>query len=213
MDRRPLQTRQHGWARQLAGGLVKAGFTPNAVSAIGIVFAAGAGGLLWEYGNEPWALLLAAVCIQLRLLCNMLDGLMAVEYQAGSATGSLFNEAPDRLEDALILIGAGYATNYWWLGWLAALLAANTAYIRVFGGSAGLKQDFSGWGSKPRRMFWVTVTCLAAAICQGFEITRAWKVMLWGTVWTTALTAGTLCGRTLRVYNRLKAKGCEEPKS
>jgi phosphatidylglycerophosphate synthase len=209
MDRRPLQTRQHSWARRLAAGLVKFGLTPNSVSMIGILFAAAAGGLLWDYGEQPWALLLAAACVQLRLLCNMLDGLMAVEFQAGSATGCLFNEAPDRLEDALILVGAGYATGYPWLGWLAALLAANTAYVRVFGGSVGLKQDFSGWGSKPRRMFWVTLTCLSAAICQGFELRSARELMFWGIAWTTALTAGTLCGRLLRVYNRLKAKPLE----
>jgi phosphatidylglycerophosphate synthase len=192
--------------------MVRAGLTPNGLSVIGILFAAGAGGLLWEYGDNPWALLLAAGCIQLRLLCNMLDGLMAVEYQAGSPTGCLFNEAPDRIEDALILVGAGYASGHPWLGWLAALLAANTAYVRVFGGSVGLTQDFSGWGSKPRRMFWVTVTCLTAAVCQGFEVRSAWEAMLWGMAWTTALTAGTLCGRTLRVYNRLKARA-EEARS
>ena len=207
MDRRPLQTRQRSWARRLAAGLVGMGLTPNGVSVIGILFAAGAGGLLWEYGDRPWALLAAAACIQVRLLCNMLDGLMAVEYQAGSATGCLFNEAPDRIEDALILVGAGYASGHSWLGWLAALLAANTAYVRVFGGSVGLPQDFSGWGSKPRRMFWVTVTCLTATVCQGFEVRQAWEVMMWGMAWTTLLTGGTLCGRVLRVYQRLKARG------
>ena len=212
MDRRPLQTRKHAWARRLAAVLVKSGLTPNGMSVTGIFFAGAAGGLLYACGEQPWALLIAAVCIQLRLLCNMLDGLMAVECKAGSATGSLFNEAPDRGEDALILVGAGYASGHPWLGWLAALLAANTAYIRVFGGSAGLAQDFSGWGSKPRRMFWMTVTCLAAAVCQGFEVRSAWEVMLWGVAWTAALTAGTLCGRTLRIYNRLKAKGSAEGK-
>jgi phosphatidylglycerophosphate synthase len=53
----------------------------------------------------------AAACIQFRLLCNLLDGMVAVEGGKGSVTGPIYNEAPDRIADVLILIGAGYSTN------------------------------------------------------------------------------------------------------
>lgn len=39
-----------------------------------------------------------------------------------------------------------------WLGWATALLAALTAYVRVFGGALGLAQDFAGIMAKQRRM-------------------------------------------------------------
>lgn len=51
------------------------------------------------------------------------------------------NEFPDRIADTLPLVPLGYAAGLPWLGWLAALLAALTAYVRVFGGALGLAQD------------------------------------------------------------------------
>ena len=52
----------------------------------------------------PW--LGAAAGIQLRLGANMLDGLVAVEEGKGAPTGAHYNEAPDRVEDALLLVAA-----------------------------------------------------------------------------------------------------------
>jgi phosphatidylglycerophosphate synthase len=98
------------------------------------------GALLWW--SPGWsAFIAAAVCVQLRLLCNLLDGMVAIEGGKSTATGALFNEIPDRLADPLFLVPLGYASGYPWLGWLAALLAVLTAYIRVLGGALGLPQD------------------------------------------------------------------------
>jgi phosphatidylglycerophosphate synthase len=80
----------------------------------------------------PWHLLVGAAAVQLRLLCNLLDGLVAIEGGRGSATGELFNELPDRVSDVLALVAAGYAVTWvaWApeLGWAAALAAVLTAY-------------------------------------------------------------------------------------
>ena len=46
-------------------------------------------------------LLLAALCIQLRLVCNLLDGMVAVEHGKGSPSGPIWNELPDRFADVL----------------------------------------------------------------------------------------------------------------
>jgi hypothetical protein len=50
------------------------------------------------------------------------------------------------------------------MGWLAALLAAITAYVRALGGSLGLAQDFRGPQAKPQRMAVLTVACLLAVV-------------------------------------------------
>jgi phosphatidylglycerophosphate synthase len=120
-------------------------------------------------GGERAALLfVAAACIQLRLLCNLLDGMLAVEEGLKSSTGEIFNELPDRAADVLILIGAGCAApalpNTMTLGWAAALLAVLTAYVRVLAGSLGLTQHFIGPMAKQHRMFTLTVAALVAAI-------------------------------------------------
>lgn len=149
--RRHLRTRERAWSRAFAAALGNAGIRPNAVSLFSIVVAALAGLALWRSGavGGSWPLLiLAAIAIQLRLLCNMLDGLLAVEGGLKSRVGDLYNEVPDRIADALILIGAGYGARSLpygeTLGWSAALVAVMTAYVRLLAGSLGAQQLFIG---------------------------------------------------------------------
>ena len=133
--RRPLKSRGTAWAGYFSRAMLAAGLRPNAVSLIGIAFAALAGAAMIQATRiEPsWALWIAAAAgVQLRLFCNLMDGLLAVEGGLKSPTGELFNELPDRLEDALILVPLGYAGGTDWsiaLGWAAACGAVATAPI------------------------------------------------------------------------------------
>jgi phosphatidylglycerophosphate synthase len=154
----------------MATALGNAGIRPNAISVLSIVFAALAGFVLWLSGNKggDWFLLLtAAVAIQLRLLCNMLDGLLAVEGGFKSKVGDLYNEIPDRIADVVILVGAGYGARALAygeaLGWAAALIAVMTAYLRLLAGSLGAQQLFIGPMAKQHRMFVMTIGCIVAA--------------------------------------------------
>lgn len=154
----------------MAGVLGRAGIRPNAISLLSIAVAAVAGLALWRFGRTggSWLLVTAAIAIQLRLLCNMLDGLLAVEGGFKSKLGDLYNEIPDRIADALILIGAGYGARSLpygeVLGWSAALLAVMTAYLRLLAGSLGARQLFIGPMAKQHRMFVITLGCLVAAV-------------------------------------------------
>jgi phosphatidylglycerophosphate synthase len=169
--RRYLRTREQRWPRALATGLGNIGFRPNGVSVLSIFFAAVAGIALWRFGvvGGSWALLVtAAAAIQLRLLCNMLDGLLAVEGGFKSKLGDLYNEIPDRIADVAILVGAGYAVVTMpfglTLGWSAALLAVLTAYVRLLAGSLRAPQSFMGPMAKQHRMFTLTLGCLVGAV-------------------------------------------------
>jgi len=171
--RRPLKTREKGWARTLAQWLAHNHVSPNGISVLSIFCAAGAGAALFFSSRlgptwRPWLLLGAAAGIQLRLLCNMLDGMVAVEGGMQTKSGEVFNDFPDRISDALILVPAGYAVfdqAYGpLLGWAAALLAIFTAYVRMLGGAAGLQQSFMGPMAKPHRMFALTLGCLLSII-------------------------------------------------
>lgn len=160
-DRRPIAARGSGWAQRLAAALAATSITPNQISVASIFFAAvGAAMLVWAPGGA--GLLLCAICVQLRLLCNLLDGMVAMEGGRQTPTGVLYNEFPDRIADSLLIVGLGHAAGLPWLGWLGALLAALTAYVRVSGGSLGLAQDFRGPMAKQHRMAVLTVACLAA---------------------------------------------------
>ncbi len=172
--RRPLRSRNTRWAALAAERLKRLGATPNQISLASIVFAA-LGGAALALGPttapmERIALLIvAAGCIQLRLLCNLLDGMVAVEGGLRTRSGELFNDLPDRVSDALILVGAGYSLTWpaWGdqLGWSAALLAVMTAYVRLLGASMGAGQQFCGPMAKPHRMALLTAACLLG----GFE--------------------------------------------
>ena len=167
--RRQLATRDAAWAKRLASRLAAAGITPNAVSLISVACAASAAMAFTRVplhgGMERGAwLLLAGACVQLRLLCNLLDGMLAIEEELHTPAGALFNEVPDRLADVLILGGAGCAAGSMTLGWVAAIAALFTAYVRQLGGALTGAQLFIGPMAKQHRMFTLTVAAVLAAI-------------------------------------------------
>jgi phosphatidylglycerophosphate synthase len=172
--RRPLKTRGRAWAKALARWLTMRAVAPNSISIASLIPAASAGAcfLLLPHATRPiqvLLLLLAGGLIQLRLLANMLDGLVAVEGGRKTPTGDLYNEIPDRFADVLILAPAGYAIPSLGslgitLGWGVAVLAVLTAYIRLVGGSLGFQQSFMGPMAKQHRMATLTLACLLSII-------------------------------------------------
>lgn len=168
--RRPLTSRDQPFFKHLAAWLARSGVSPNAISFSSMVFGAAAGLSLAATsctvgGMQRFTWLGAAVFIQLRLIANLLDGMVAVEGRRGGPTGELWNEAPDRVADAFIFIGAGYAAGSSpLLGFAAALLAVFVAYVRALGASVGAGQLFIGPMAKPHRMFVLTVLSIAGAI-------------------------------------------------
>lgn len=108
---------------------------------------------------------MAIVFIQLRLMCNLLDGMVAILQKRASRTGELYNEIPDRISDAATLIGAGYALGGSpVLGFVAACCAIFVAYIRAMGKIATGRQEFCGPMSKPQRMAVLTAACVYCGI-------------------------------------------------
>ncbi|WP_412067102.1 CDP-alcohol phosphatidyltransferase family protein [Rubrivirga sp. IMCC43871] len=170
--RRPIKTRQARWAGALARAAASAGLTPNAISLLSVVVSVGTAAALLaavgaEGGTRAALFVVAAGTVQLRLLCNLLDGLVAVEGGKGTPAGEVFNDLPDRASDLLALVPVGYAIGLPFgpeLGWAAGVLAVLTAYVRVLGGACGLEQRFTGPMAKPHRMFALTVGLLAAAL-------------------------------------------------
>jgi len=177
-SRRPIAARNTRWAARVAARLARAGVTPNGISIAGIVFSAAAGAALLATRRTAPAIdvllyVLAVAGIQARLLCNLFDGMVAVEGGKKGKAGEVFNDFPDRIADPLVLVCAGYAAGGAWgawgawgvsLGWLAALLAVMTAYVRVLGRSLGTPIYFLGPMAKQHRMATLTAACLFAMI-------------------------------------------------
>ncbi len=216
-NRRVLATRAQQWPRAIASALARFGVTPNQLSVLSIAFAAGAWymycllSVAREASSPPPAVALlvaAAALIQLRLLCNLLDGLLAIEGGLKTKTGDLYNEIPDRAADILILLGAGLAVRHcpygMELGVAAAMLAVLTAYVRLLGGSLGLPQDFRGPMAKQHRMFTLTVGTLAAAVEHAMRGTV--ELLYVAMIAIVAGTALTLVLRTVRMARALNAR-------
>jgi len=176
--RRPLKSRQNRLAQAFASWLSKREITPNQISVLSVAFAtvtALALSMRNPYaGYEIYLLIVAALGIQLRLLCNLMDGLVAVEGGKKTAAGEMFNDIPDRFADVFTLVAAGYAAaNVDYaieLGWLAGILAVMTAYIRNLSTSLGLAADFRGPMAKQHRMAIMTIAILLSLFEPMFDL-------------------------------------------
>ena len=194
-DRRPIATRNAGWAQSAARRLAGSRVTPNQISIASMGFAALAAAAFWGAGTTtgwPAALLflIAALGCQLRLICNLLDGMVAMEGGKREASGPFWNEFPDRIADILILGGAGLGAGNPTLGLSAATFAVFTAYVRELGRANGAPADFSGPMAKPQRMATMTAAVIIAAlaILGWWQATTILTIALWIVTFGAALT-------------------------
>src|SRR5437660_4644439 len=132
IDRRPIATRNRKWAQATTAWLASRNVSPNAISVAGMCACIVAGIALGLTSIADYRILwlIAALGAQLRLTANMLDGMVAIASSRPSKTGELYNEVPDRISDAAVFIGAGFA----WggnvtLGYIATILAILTAHV------------------------------------------------------------------------------------
>lgn len=207
-DRRAIPQRSTTWAAKLADTMYAAKLTPNKVSVGSVLFAVlGAAAfiataLVTTDGARAAWLLVAVVCIPLRLLLNMLDGMLAVEKGMHTPTGDLFNEVPDRVADVVLLAAAGYATLGIWstgsldwgvlLGWAAATAAILTAYVRTLGAANGVGNFFDGPMAKPARMWVLVVASLASLLeplfdARGLFLATGLVIILLGSIITVIM--------------------------
>ncbi|PPB50089.1 phosphatidylinositol synthase [Arthrobacter pityocampae] len=225
-DRRAIPQRSSRWATRSADILAAAKLTPNQISVGSVVFAAvGAAALIWSAHTDDAVsgavlLAVAAACIPLRLLLNMLDGMLAVEKGMSSPVGDIYNELPDRISDVLFLGAAGIATAGLLsagrvdlgvtLGFLAAILAVLTAYIRSLGSALGTRNFFDGPLAKPHRMWLLMAGVLVSIAEPWLPWSEGWVLV--STLALIALGSLLTCVRRLRrVSASLRARSKDLP--
>jgi phosphatidylglycerophosphate synthase len=200
--------------QRAASALARLGASPNAISIAGMVHALLAGAALasTRWCESDWLIralcLLAAIAIQARLICNLLDGMVAIEGGKRSSVGELYNEIPDRVSDVAVLVGAGYALGALpVLGWGASVAAVWTAYIRAVGKGAGAGSDFGGPMDKKARMMLITLACVIwVAIPSAWRTSIALDAPVLGksfNLWSIVLSIITL-GSLLTCVLRLR---------
>jgi phosphatidylglycerophosphate synthase len=204
IDRRPIATRNRKWAQTSAAWLASRNVSPNAISIAGMCACIVAGIALGVTSIADYRILwlIAALGAQLRLIANMLDGMVAITSGRTSKTGELYNEVPDRISDAAVFIGAGFA----WggnvaLGYIATILAIFTAYVRAAGKIAGAPNEFCGPMAKQHRMLVITLVCIYAAMTP-----RSWQMITFNDSQIGLMTLGLvliIAGCAITVVRRL----------
>jgi phosphatidylglycerophosphate synthase len=204
IDRRPIATRNRKWAQDATAWLASRNVSPDAISIAGMCSCIVAGIALAMTSTADYRILwlVAALGAQLRLTANMLDGMVAIASNRTSKTGELYNEVPDRISDAAVFIGAGFA----WggnitLGYLATILAIFTAYVRAAGKIAGAPNEFCGPMAKQHRMLVITLVCVYAAITP-----RSWQMIKFNSSQIGGMTLGLviiIAGCVITVVRRI----------
>lgn len=157
--------------RLLALGVIKLGFPPEAVAITGMVVGILAGLSFMatsesDHSGTFWALGLV-FCI-LRIISIRMD-LFLQHHSEGFVEEEYFQELPERVSDAVALIGFGFASlSNPWLGLATALAAIFSAYVRSFGmlRGAAKKKASSGPMTRIHRLVLLSVT----SILMMFEI-------------------------------------------
>jgi phosphatidylglycerophosphate synthase len=164
MERRPIKTRSLDVVKNIASFLARIGVSPNHISLLSIIFSVIALGCYGMVNNSSIYLIFAIIAIQLRLLCNLFDGMVAVEHNQKTITGELYNDVPDRFADFFIILGAGLASSGLPYSVLISLVAASvaitTAYVRVLGAAMNCRHYFNGPMAKQHRMAVLSIAAL-----------------------------------------------------
>src|ERR1700732_753939 len=91
---------------------------------------------------------------------------VALAARKASPRGEILNDLPDLVSDS-VSFGGGCHSGLMnpFIGYWAAIFAVLTAYVGLFGQTAGVQREFSGMMSKPWRMValhlgaWLTYIC------------------------------------------------------
>lgn len=140
--------------RRLALALTSLGVTSEVVSISGMVLGILAGFSFLFTGESAnpalfWGL--GMTCCLLRILCIGLDEQLYHHHTRPAAEEVFVTELPERVSDAVTLIGFGFALDSsHWLGLATALAAIFSAYVRSIGVMKGAGKKSAGSGPMTR---------------------------------------------------------------
>jgi len=207
-NRRNLKSRETSWASFTAQTIARTKITPNQISILSVVMSIIAMLAFLFSSSHPYLLLIAALFIQLRLLCNLFDGMIAIEYKKKSSLGGIYNDLPDRFADAFIILGLSFAVQNKpyaiFIGWIGVFFSVMTAYIRVLGLSLGTNAYFNGPMAKQHRMFFCTFSAILQYVFFMLNITIP---VIYYTLYIIAVGALLTCfNRLYKISSELNLK-------
>lgn len=131
------------------------GFTPNQVSALGIILALLSALTYWKWQSQTLLFQLAAPLFLLASgFCDAIDGTLARLYGTTTAFGGFLDSLLDRYADAVVLvgiIGGGLLRDPFW-GIVAMIGSIMVSYSRARAEAAGVKMESVGIAERAERI-------------------------------------------------------------
>lgn len=138
-----------------------AGLTPNGVSVLALVVAAGAG-VGFSLGTPTWYVA-GALLVLVNGWLDLLDGALAREQQTASAAGDLLDHVIDRYADIFLVAGLAAAVDRYALGFAAVTGVLMTSYLGTQSQAVGLDRAYGGLVGRADRLALIGLAAVVAA--------------------------------------------------
>lgn len=183
--------------------LVRAGATPNQVTAAGLVLVClSALAYLW-HGSDLWF----GLCLSLAFTFDALDGAVARRRGLSSRRGGYFDAVVDRYQELAVIAALAWQHQAWGLGMAAATGSFLISYAKA---RAALEMPISneGWPDLFERMERVIYICLMLILAGAFG---GW-VTVWGLGGFALLAHATALQRAWRAAGMLADQDAKDAK-
>ena len=175
------------------------GFTPNRVSAIGILLAALSAFMYSYWWLHQLLLILAPVFLLVSGFCDALDGALARIYGEATSFGGFMDSLLDRYAAAAVISGiilGGLCDSFW--GLIALIGSLLVSYTRARAEAEGVEMETRGLAERAERLI-----ILAAATF--LNIARP-EALRWAIILLAVLTNLTVLQRTTYFYGASREK-------
>jgi archaetidylinositol phosphate synthase len=196
-----LKERFQSWIAAEAKLAHSLGFTPNQISAVGVVFAAFSALAYWNWRSHPLYLILAPIFLLASGFCDALDGALARMRGQITAFGGFLDSLLDRYAEAIVFFGiilGGLCDPLW--GLVALIGSLLVSYARARAEAAGVKMETVGVAERAERL-------LILAIASFLSLVRL-EALSWAVILLSVLTHLTVLQRIVyfRKASRQKEK-------
>jgi CDP-diacylglycerol--glycerol-3-phosphate 3-phosphatidyltransferase/archaetidylinositol phosphate synthase len=163
---RPLALK---YLEPLSRAAADAGISPNAVSALSLVFAALSGLLFYYSGSDPESgpllVLAAGLLVALNSLLDAMDGVMARYLGVSSLKGDFLDHVIDRYADSFIICGIFFGGHaQWQIGVMTIVGVLITSYLGTQAQALNLGRYYGGIIGRADRLILIMLATLVYAI-------------------------------------------------
>ncbi|MFB6309283.1 MAG: CDP-alcohol phosphatidyltransferase family protein [Haloarculaceae archaeon] len=143
------------------------GLSPDSVSIVAFLCAAGAAGAFYVASADPLWYLVGAVLVFLNGWFDLVDGALARELDVASPGGDLLDHVLDRYADVAIIAGLAAGIGRYGIGFAAVTGVLLTSYLGTQAEAVGLDRVYGGLLGRADRLALIGVTTAVTVVVPG----------------------------------------------